>query len=147
MGLETTELAATLINPDRLKDREIHIQVISSELMSALNNAANTDNSNVEIEVVSRLLATIIEPNAFGFSPNLDKITRKKFIESQAKIERKMNQKAWDQLFEIEKLELYLRLKSKMSKKYVENFTVIDVEKETSRIQAILDEENQQEKD
>lgn len=144
-GAQATELAAALLAADKLQAQERHIQVVTSDLMHALQHAAQIDGVILDIEVVSRLLATIIESNAFGFSPTLDKIARKKFIEPQIKLERQRNQEAWEKLFELEKLELYLRLQPKMSKKYKEKFMLIDVAKETKRIQAMLAEERRRE--
>lgn len=140
-GINATELAATLLAADKLQEQEQHIQIITSDLMQALKNAAELDGTSLDIEVTNRLLATIIESNAFGFSPVLDNIARKKFIEPQVRLEKQRNQAAWEKLFELEKLELYLRMQPKMSKKYKEKFSMIDVSKETKRIQAMLAEE------
>ena len=141
LGVEATELVATLISVDKLQAQDKYIQVITSDLMAALKTAAHKDQVSVDIEVVNRLLATIIEPNALGFSPALDEIARKKFIAPQVALEKRINQEAWGRLFELEKLTLYLRFKQKMPKKYKEQFSIIDVEKEAKRIKAILAEE------
>lgn len=144
-SLTTSEIRAILLDIDKLKDQEKYVQVISTDLMIALKEAAHRNNTEFEVELVSRLLATMIEPNAFGFSPTLDKIIHSKSSHAQAKIEKDLNQRAWGRLYELQKLELFLRLKKRMPKSYKENFFVIDVAKETKRIQAELAKEQKSE--
>lgn len=147
MAFNRTEVIATFLNPEKLAEQEKHIQMISKELLEALNNAAKTKEFSLDAEVMSRLLATIIEPNAFGLSPQLDSIAHRKIVGPEIKLEQKRNREAWSRLYELEKLEHYLRFKNKMSKNYQEHFALIDVKKESKRIEAMLAEERQRERD
>jgi hypothetical protein len=141
MTFNHTEVIATFLNPEKLAEQEKHIQVISMELMEALSNAAKNKAFSLDVEVINRLLATIIEPNAFGLSPQLDKIAHKKIVGPEIQREQQRNREAWGRLYELEKLERYLRFKRKMPKSYQEHFSLIDVKKESARIEAMLAEE------
>jgi hypothetical protein len=139
---EATPVTAAFLNSEKLKEQVQYRQVISDELMLVLKNSAEINTHSIDIEVISRLLATIIEPNTFGISQELDKIVHKKFVMAQAKKEKELNQHAWDCLYELQKLELFLRFKNKTSRKYKKlEFFVIDVVKETKRIEAELAKE------
>ena len=141
MTLKHAEVIATFLNPEKLAEQEKHIQVVSIELLEALSNAAKTKALSLDAEVISRLLATIIEPNAFGLSPQLDKIAHKKIVGPEIQREKERNREAWGRLYELEKLKHYLRFKNKMPKSYQEHFSLIDIKKESVRIEAMLAEE------
>jgi hypothetical protein len=130
------KISAAFLNPEQLKKQEKFRQTIPKELMHALKTSAKDNNINLDIEVLYRLLATVIEPNAFGFSPEFDKIIHKQFLASQAHTESILRRNAWRYVYELEKLKLWVEFEDKLPKDFKECFSIIDVEKEIKALRA-----------
>lgn len=123
-------LKSALLNEETLKALEPLIQVIPSELLSELKYAADLNDVSLDTEITMRLIATFIEPNAFGFSPLLDSIMNTKISQTQAKLELEARRNAWLYMYQMEKLKLWVEFENKLPKDFKENFVMIDFEKE-----------------
>ena len=119
-------------------DFEKLMQVIPSEILNQLKEAARNKNINLNAEVIMRLYATFIEPITFGFSTQFDAIMNKKFTDAQVKLENEKRRRAWLILYELDKLKLLIGLEDKLPKNFKEQFILIDVEKESIRIREEL---------
>lgn len=104
------------------------IQVIPKEMFNALKASAELKGTSVNAEVIARLVATLIEPNAFGFSPLLNALLHQKKSQAEILAEACALRRAWMCVYELDKLRLYLELEDKLPKDFKEKFTVIDVD-------------------
>lgn len=120
-------------------------QIIPQEMMAAIRESAEAKGISIDDEISTRLLATFIEPQAFGINIRLNKLLNQKFLATQAKTEAELRRKGWLCVYEIDKLKILLMLKDKLPKNFKETFSLIDVEKESVRILAELAEENNNE--
>ena len=123
-----------LLNAEELKELGAFAQVIPTEMMQKIVAAAKTKNISVEIEILSRFLATITKPQEFGFKSNVEVILKKEFSADDAVEECKRNREHSLYVYEVEKLRLFLMFQAKIPRRVKEKFMVIDVKEETKRI-------------
>lgn len=134
MGLQGSNLASILMNKAELQEVEKLIQIIPSEILIILKDAAAQDGRSIDEEVTLRLLTTFINPNSFGFSANFDTIMNSKFTEANARAESEARQKGWMYVYQKEKLRLYVEFEGKLPKKFKENFVLDNFEEELQKM-------------
>lgn len=128
-------------NDPKLRKLIAFAQVIPAEMMTAIKDAALAKGISIDTEIYTRLLATFIKPSAFGTDSTLNHILNQKTQAHQAKVESELRRKGWLYVYEIDKLRILLNLKDKLPKHFKENFSIIDVEKESVRLLAELAEQ------
>lgn len=139
-------LQVTDINLKR--DLEKLIQTIPAEMMSFIKDSAQREGRSLDDEVTLRLLTTLINPSAFGFSALFDAVMNNKFTEADAKAEAEARQKGWMYVYQKQKLRLYVELEGKLPKKFKENFLLENLDEEMQKMRAEIEaEKNQEAKD
>lgn len=104
-------------------DAEKICQVIPREMLNALEQHAEAKQNSLDMEVAERLKTTLAKPNDFGFSPLLSQILHQKIKPAQYKNECTARQNAWLNLYQSEKLKLYLEFKKYLPKHFNEGFS------------------------
>ena len=135
-----------LMNKDLLKqftmntekyDIEKLIQIIPNELMLALKTEAKIKAIDLDLEVALRLAATFIYPKVFGCTESMEQmILQKQFNLHELRKESNLKRQTWLYLFELEKLKLWVEFETKLPKKFKENFSLINVDKELPALRA-----------
>ncbi len=128
-------------NQDAQTNTEPHAQMISSEMLQALQQSAQANQRDLTMEINIRLYASIVTPESYGLSPVLDSILNCKFSHEAAVAECKNNHQRWLYLYEMEKLKLYLQFSNSLPRNIKENFLLIDVKAATKQIKAELEAE------
>jgi len=113
-------------------------QVIPADLMQEIKTAAKAKDISIELETLSRFLATFMEPQQFGLKSNIEKILKQNFSTNDAVAECKRNRQHWLYVYEVEKLRLFLAFENKIPRNFKEKFISIDVKAESKRILAEL---------
>ena len=135
-----------ILNENEIKALEKFAQVIPVSLMQEIEAAAKAKNISVELETLSRFLATFIEPKELGLQSNAEKILKRGFSADDAVAECKRHRQNWLYVYEIEKLKLFLTFQAKLPRKFKERFIAIDVKAETKRIAEDLKTQSPQQK-
>ena len=125
-----------LLNAEDVKELEKFAQVIPAEMMQEIVIAAKAKDVSIEVEIMSRFLATIDQPENFGFKSAIEIILKQGFSADDAVAECKRKRQHWFYVYEVEKLRLFLMFQEKMPRNVKENFLLIDVKAETKRILA-----------
>ena len=112
------------------------LQVIPSHILAAPKEAASVSNTSLQEEVILRLAATLIEPRAFGFNPELEGMIYKKFNLKQAQYENKLCRRGWGYLYEQQKLKNFLDFKPRLPRDFKESFQFINVQQELKALRA-----------
>lgn len=122
-----------LVHPE-LKELMKFAQVIPASMMRELKKVAAEKGISIELEIASRLLVTFVEPEALGSEPLSQKILNQQFSLEEVIRECELNHERWLYPYELRKLELFLEFQGKLPRRFKENFTHIDVKKESKRI-------------
>ena len=109
-------------------------QIIPAELMQEIQTAAQTKNISVDVEILTRFLATFAKSTEMGTNTISEKIMKRDFTDEEAEAECKYKRQAWLYIYEINKLRCFLELEGKLPRHFKEKFIVIDVKAETARI-------------
>lgn len=126
------------------KDLEKLIQIIPSEMMSFLKDSAQREGRSLDDEVAIRLLTTLVNPGAFGFSALFDTVMNSKFTEADVKAEIEARQKGWMYVYQKQKLRLYVELEDKLPKKFKENFLLENLDEEMQKMRVEIQAEKNQ---
>lgn len=121
-------------------------QIIPAEMLQEIKKSAQTKGISVDDEVTTRLLATFIKPEEFGINARLTQLMHRKASSNQAKTESEHRRRAWLYIYEIDKLRILLSLEKYLPKNFKEKFSLIDVEKESIRIRAELNADEDENK-
>lgn len=113
---------------------EKYIQVISSDLLEALNTSAVEHGVSLDVEIATRLMACMAEPELAKDNVLSQQILRQEFTEQEAVAECKRKRESNLYLYEMEKLRLFLRFEQNLPRDIKENFMVIDVKEASKQI-------------
>lgn len=113
-----------------------YAQVIPSEMLEEIQDAANAKGLSLEVEIASRLMATFANPAEFGVATTSEAILNHSFTDKDAFDECKRNHESWLYLYEMEKLRLFMQFKQKLPRNIKESFMMIDVAEATKQIEA-----------
>ena len=136
-----TPATSILMNKAELKNLEKLIQTIPSEMLTMIKASAQKEGRSLDEEVTIRLLTTLINPSAFGFSALLDELMNKKFTEAQAKAEIEAREKGWMYVYQKEKLRLFVEFEDKLPKKFKESFDLENLKEEIAKVRAEIEAE------
>ena len=134
--LSAYDLLKELVEEVSRQGLEKLVHIIPEALMFELKSAADMKNISLAVEVVTRLVATLIEPRAFGINSEVAALLRKKPDSKQARIESEYRRIRWLYLFEMEKLKLWVEFEQRVPKNYKESFVCINVKKEIKAVRA-----------
>lgn len=121
---------------------EKYAQVISTEMMQALRQSADSQGIALDMEVALRLTTSMTEPALARDNSLLNRLLGKAFTSDEAVAECLRQREDWLYLYELEKLRLFLRFEKNLPREIKETFTVINVKEESKRIKAELDAED-----
>lgn len=132
-------LEPELSNKPEISDNlQRYSQALPLEILEEIKQVCFHKSTSVELEVASRLLATFIHPQVFGFHAVEQGILNKKFSLKEATAECDRFKNGWLYLYEMEKLRLFLQFQDKLPRKIKEGFILIDVKEATKKIKAEL---------
>ncbi len=128
-------------NLNNLNELVQFAQVLPREVMDALKDSASQKGISLEMEVATRLLAGLTQPEAFSLGTLSEQIMIRKFSAKEAFDECKRERIANLFLLETQKLRDYLEFKKKIPRHVKEKFTLIDEVALTKMISLELKEE------
>jgi hypothetical protein len=129
-NLDVTQIITSLDHTDLDK----FAQVIPAELMQEIQAAAMAKETSIDIEILSRFLATFAKSTEMGTNTISEKIMKRDFTDEEAATECKYRRRAWLYIYEINKLRWFLEIKEQLPRQFKEKFLVIDEKAETIRI-------------
>lgn len=133
-----TKTSATNTNMD-VSVLERYIQVIPHELLHALKDSATKNGILLDMEIATRLIAFMSEPELTFDNALSRQVLNRKFTDKEAVEECKRKRKSNIYVYEMEKLRLFLRFEENLPRNIKENFAVIDVKEITKQIREELD--------
>lgn len=137
----TELLAKEALGNLNLSELVKYAQIMPVEFVAELERAAGENGISMELEIVSRLFATLLNPCAFGIDLLCEQILKKNFTENEAFAECKRNKQSNFYIYEMEKLKLFMRYQGKIPRDAKESFLVIDVKEAAKIIKAELEGE------
>lgn len=132
-----------ITNKALLQETEKLIQIIPAEMLKKITEAAASAGHSIDVEVSLRLIATFVNPGAFGFSALMDEIMNKKFAESDMRAEREAREKGWMHVYQTEKLRLFVEFEGRLPKKFKESFDLENLQEEIAKIRKELSEKGE----
>lgn len=128
----------TMFNDLATTNLQKYAQVLSSEMFATLQESAAQKGISLELEVVSRLMATFAEPEEFGANVLVDGILNQTYSHDDALEECKRHRQSWLYIYEMEKLRLFMTFQEKLPRDIKESFTLINVKEAMKTIAAEL---------